>query len=614
MCGIAGIFLLDNNARVDDRALYRMRDTILHRGPDDQGVFVDRNLGFAHTRLSIIGVETGAQPMCSPDERYWIVYNGETYNYRELRRDLQTKGYGFRTESDTEVILRLYEEYGSACVELMNGLFAFAIWDSEQRSLFVARDRMGIKPLYYSIDARSFVFGSEIKALHASSEIPAAINDAAVYEYFQFRGVSGEQTLFENVRSLLPGHRLTVNSEGLSTECYWNSEPSESEEIVSLDSAADELEGLLVDAVRIRLMSEVPLGTFCSGGVDSSLVTALASTHVESTLNTFSVGFHEHDYDESKYAQIVSDQYGTRHHEIKLSSVEYANLLPKLIELNDEPLHFANSLQVYAVSELAKRYVTVVLTGEGADELFLGYPRYHLPRLALMQKRLGLIGSLISALGSSVLGDHRFKKIANYAQMTSSEAILFNAATSEYNQVNTLIGQQIPRELQYRMEMADIASSDVDTFSRLSFYDQKTYLVSILNRQDKMSMGASVEARVPFIDYRIVEFANRLNSKSKIRAFGTKDIVKKVAARYLPNSIVHRKKSGFGVPLEAWFRKEKGLGALADQVFHEAHTEHYIDKTYLLQLWNEHKRQTADRSEILWSALNFLLWKSQFDR
>jgi asparagine synthase (glutamine-hydrolysing) len=612
MCGIAGILLLDNNACVEEDALARMRDAIRHRGPDDQGIFVDRNLGFAHTRLSIIGVETGAQPMCSPDERYWIVYNGETYNYRELRRDLQTKGYGFHTESDTEVILRLYEEYGSACVELMNGLFAFAIWDSEQRSLFVARDRMGIKPLYYAINARSFVFGSEIKALHASKEVPAAINDAAVYEYFQFRGVSGERTLFKNICSLLPGHRLTVNAEGLSTECYWSSQPSESEKTVSLDSAAEELESLLVDAVRIRLMSEVPLGTFCSGGVDSSLITALASTQVESTLNTFSVGFHEHDYDESKYAQIVSDQYGTSHHEIKLSSIEYSDLLPKLIELNDEPLHFANSLQVYAVSELAKRFVTVVLTGEGADELFLGYPRYHLPRLALVQKRLGPMGSLLSALGSSVLDDHRFNKIANYSQMSSSEAILFNAATSEYSLVNNLIGQQLPRELEYRTEMADIAS-DVDTFSRLSFNDQKTYLVSILNRQDKMSMGASVEARVPFIDYRIVEFANRLNSKSKIRAFGTKDIVKKVAARYLPKSIVHRKKSGFGVPLEAWFREEKGLGALADQVFHEARTEDYIDKTYLMQLWSEHKRNIADRSEILWSSLNFLLWKRQFD-
>ena len=613
MCGINGIYLRNPDRPVDQTEVVRLRDLMIHRGPDDSGVYVDRDLALGHRRLSIIDLSSGHQPMATPDQRYWIVYNGETYNYRALRRELEGRGCRFQTESDTEVVLNLYVEYGENCVSRMNGLFAFAIWDTHTRRLFIARDRLGIKPLYYADSDNGFVFGSEAKAVLASSYCRPAINQDAVYEYFLFRAVTGEQTLFSGIRSVPPGHYMTVSEKTSSIVKYWDGSPDPHSVVRSEEEAEERLEDLLVDAVKIRLMSDVPLGTFCSGGVDSSLVTAISAQASSSSINTFSVGFNETDYDESEYARAVSAKYGTSHHEIQLDGREYAKLLPDLVKLNDEPLNFANSIHIYAVSKLAKNHVTVVLTGEGADELFLGYPRYHVSRIASSARSVKWLANPLLAAAAALLRDHRYNKLRHYLSVSREDLVLLNAATASVAQVESVLDDQLASALDYRRQILSSFDDEMDMMTKLSVNDQKTYLVSILNRQDKMSMAASIEARVPFLDYRIVEFANGLRWRYKTSRSNTKEIVKRIALRYLPDEIVNRRKSGFGVPIAQYFRDENGLGGLAANVIHETEYEGFLNKNVLIKLLEEHRTGLADHSELLWTTVNFLTWKMQYE-
>lgn len=612
MCGITGILYKDKHRKVDQELLISMRDCMTHRGPDEKGIYQVDNLGLAHRRLSIIGLSTGTQPMLNAEETLCIVYNGEIYNYRELRQQLERKNYQFRTESDTEVIIHLYSEYGKDCVHHLNGMFAFAIWDARSKTLFLARDRLGIKPLYYADTPEAFVFASEIKSVLASQCIPSKCNQSAVYEYFLFRAVTGEQTLFEGVRSLLPGHRMFVTEKGIEIEKYWDHLSVDRISDIGFEQAVDKLKELLEDAVRIRLMSEVPLGTLCSGGVDSSLVTAMAARLTRQPVNTFSVGFYESDYDETEYARIVSREYKTNHHEIKISNRDFTDYLPEMITLNDEPLNFSNSIHIYAISKLAKDYVTVVLTGEGADELFLGYPRYQIPRLISYLGRYRRLFTPLLAAGSGFIKDHRLDKLSSYLNMDPVEILLLNAASSNPSQVNSLLNKEITKSLVYRKQVVKEMDARHDILARLSVQDQKTYLISILNRQDKMSMGASIEARVPFLDYRVVEFANEIASSSKIKRFNTKLIVKKVAEDYLPQEVIYRRKSGFGVPMAKWFRERNGLGGVTERLVNEGRLNGYLNKEMLVKLFYEHKKEQADHSEILWTTVNFLLWKEQY--
>lgn len=612
MCGINGIFFRDRERVVSSEAILNMRDCMVHRGPDDGGLFLDGNVGLGHRRLSIIGLTTGHQPMLDSGEDLVIVYNGETYNYAELRKSLMEKGYRFRTESDTEVVLNLYSEYGPNCVDHMNGLFAFAIWDKRKQNLFIARDRLGIKPLYFSNDGDSFVFASEIKSILRSGSHLAALNDLAVYEYFLFRAISGERTLFKGVNSLLPGHRMLVSATETIVERYWDEYSGNGQSVTSPDEAVECLDELLTDAVNIRLMSEVPLGTFCSGGVDSSLVTALAARERGSAINTFSVGFCEKGFDESEYARMVSDKYGTTHHEIQITGGSFAEYLPELVRMNDEPLNFANSVHIYAVSKLAKEHVTVVLTGEGADELFLGYPRYHLPAFAKQLDRARWLSAPILSAGASMLNDHRLTRLRHYLDISPKDRVLLNAASAEPHTINAVLDKALRTDIEYRRSVVQTVGQSSDLMKQLSINDQKTYLVSILNRQDKMSMAASVEARVPFLDYRIVEFANHIESRFKTNGWDTKRIVKKVAARYLPDEVINRRKSGFGVPLAEYFRDDLGLGETAQRLIHETEYRGLLDKNVLSKRLNEHRAGAADHSELLWTAVNFLTWKEQY--
>jgi len=608
MCGIAGLVYRDPSRPCADATITAMRDVMTYRGPDDAGNYLSGPVGLGHRRLSIIDLGSGHQPMSDAAGGTWIVFNGEIYNYREARAELQKKGYTFRTHSDTEVILQLYAERGERCVDALNGMFAFAIWDTARRTLFLARDRMGVKPLYYAETAEAFLFGSEIKALFASGHLAPRSRDAALGEYLLFRQVAGPETLFEGVRSLPPGCTMTVKDGQVSISRYWSPRPSAPPLKIQPAEALEQFSSLFEDSVRMRLVSDVPVGTFCSGGVDSSLVTAVAAKLKGDAVNTFSIGFSESDYDESQYALMVSESYHTIHHQLAVGNVEFAELLPRMVWHNDEPLDFANSVHIYALSRLAKQFVTVVLTGEGSDELFAGYPRYRIPDLARAARAVP--GPLRRA-AAALSGDHRLAKLDRFAQLGGDDVLLYNSSYLR-PEIARALAPALEARLDFRRAcLAEGARLGLDGVGRVSLLDQETFLVGILHRQDKMSMAASIESRVPFMDYRMVEFANRLPSSIKVVKGAGKAIVKDMARTRLPHAIVDRRKSGFGVPLAAWFRSAEGLGALITAL-PESPAAAIFDRDTLRRLVGEHREGRADHSETLWTALNVATWREAF--
>lgn len=608
MCGIAGLVYRDAARPCPRELVDRMRDIVSYRGPDDAGTYVDGPVGLGHRRLSIIDLGGGHQPMADSTGTLHIVYNGEVYNYRELRDWLATCGHRFHSHSDTEVILELYAELGERCVEKMNGMFAFAIWDASKRTLFMARDRMGVKPFYYAETPDAFLFGSEIKSLFESGLVAPSCRESALAEYLVFRQTAGPDGLFRDVKSLPPGCTMTLRDGTLRISRYWSPLPDAERPAIGFDDAVATLGQLLEDAVRLRLVSDVPVGTFCSGGVDSSLVTALAARLKGDGVNTFSIGFDESDFDESRYAEMASARYQTVHHRLSVGNEPFSELFPRMIWHNDEPLDFANSVHIFALSRLAKQHVTVVLTGEGSDELFAGYPRYRIPGLA---RRLRNVPSPVWALAGAVIKDHRLTKISRYASMNSEDALLFNASYLRPDVVREVC-PSLTLSLDFRRErLAAAAPLRLDPVGRVSLLDQESFLVSILHRQDKMSMAAGIESRVPFMDYRIVEFANRLPTSCKIAKGSGKAVVKAVARSLLPVEIVDRRKSGFGVPLAQWFRASTGLGERVVALPESAGAD-MCDRGVLRRLVREHRAGTHDHSELLWTVLNVATWRETF--
>lgn len=607
MCGVAGLVYKDSGRPCLASTIEAMRDVMTYRGPDDAGTHIDGAVGLGHRRLSIIDLGGGHQPMSDPSGRLWIIFNGEIYNYRQVRAELIDRGYTFRTHSDTEVILQLYADRGARCVEALNGMFAFAIWDSSARELFIARDRMGVKPLYYSDTPTAVVFASEAKALFRSGLVEPRCRDEALGEYLVFRQVAGPDTLFEGVRSLPPGCCMTVRGGQVSIRRYWSPRPAAEPLELSRDEAVEQFGALFEDSVKLRLISDVPVGTFCSGGVDSSLVTAVAAKFKGEPVNTFSVGFAEQDYDESSYAEIVSARYRTTHHRLSVGNTEFAELFPTMVWHNDEPLDFANSVHIYGLSRLSKQFVTVVLTGEGSDELFAGYPRYRLPGLV---RKARLVPRALRALAAHISGDHRVAKLHRFSQLSDDEVLLYNSSYLQPDFVRDL-APRTALSLAFRQACLEAARARVgDDVGRVSLLDQETFLVGILHRQDKMSMAASIESRVPFMDYRIVEFANRLPARHKIAGGAGKAIVKGYARRVLPDSVIDRRKSGFGVPLASWFRAPNGMGALLDQLVENR--SGMFDPRALQRLVSQHRSGSHDHAESLWTMLNVAMWREVY--
>jgi asparagine synthase (glutamine-hydrolysing) len=612
MCGITG--LLRRDAPCDAGALTRMRDLVQHRGPDDAGNHLDGPVGLGHRRLSIIDLGTGHQPMSTTDGRYTIVFNGEIYNYRELRAELERQGVAFRTTSDTEVILELHAMRGAASVVALNGMFAYAIWDRDARTLFIARDRAGIKPLYYVDDRRGFAFGSEIKSLFESGLATPALDESHVAEYLLFRHVAGPRNLFRGVLALPPGHTMTVTEAGTSPPVpFWSLPDPFPTASIGYAGAVDALDAALTDAVGRQMIADVPLGTFCSGGIDSSLVTAIAARLAGQPINTFSVGFAEAGYDESAYARMASTACGTVHHEIRIDEARFAELLPRLVWHNDLPLNYANSVHIYAVSELARRHVKVVLTGEGADELFGGYPRYAVPQLVAL---LGRVPQALRQPLAAVLGaapDHRLRRVGAMAARPLEDAIVFNATTIEPRLVEELMaGLEALPEFDFRRSRARSRVAGRSAFETVARLDFEAYLLSILNRQDKMSMATSLESRVPFLDNVVIDLAQSLPQACKQTLRHRKRVLKDVARRYLPHAIVDRRKSGFGVPLREWFRSEGPVAGLLDGVVAGGALSGLLEPPVLERLVWEHRSGTHDHGDLLWGVLNLGLWRDAF--
>ena len=613
MCGIAGVYLREQAC--NEGTLTAMRDTLVHRGPDAAGNFVEGPVGLGHRRLSIIDLASGQQPMFTADERFVIVYNGEIYNYRELRGELEKSGAHFKTHSDTEVILQLHQRNGDRAVEQLNGIFAYALYDRHSRRLLLTRDRAGIKPLYYTRGAAGLAFGSEIKALFSSGVASARLDPARVAEYLTFRQVAGPHNLFAGVEVLPPGHTMAVTDGAAEApRRFWTARRTIPRFAGSFRDAVDALDATLDKAVARQLMADVPLGTFCSGGLDSSLTTAIASKHASKAINTFSVGFHEADYDESAYARLAAESCGTTHHELRIDEREYAELLPKLIWHHDLPLNYANSVHIYAVSQLARRHVTVVLTGEGADELFGGYPRYYIPRLLKPMAQLpGFVrNGAVRLLAKAP--DHRLRKLADFAGRSGDDILLYNCTGTDPRAALAAVGSsEKSQALEFRREcIAAARALGLDDVSTLAQLDFQTYLVSILNRQDKMSMATSIEARVPFLDNEVIDLAASLPLEYKQTLRHRKRVLKEVALRYLPPEIIHRRKSGFGVPLAPWFAGSGPMRTLLDEAIASSSKDGLLDGAYLQGLAREHAARAADHSELLWGVLNLQLWRRAY--
>lgn len=617
MCGIVGIFNFESGRSVDPNILNRMNGMISHRGPDGEGIYVNGATGLGHRRLSIIDLELGRQPMVSKERHRAIVFNGEIYNFGELRKELEDRGMIFHTKSDTEVLLHMVETEQVSWLEKLNGMFSFAFWDERTRTLLIARDRLGIKPLYYSVLSKSLVFASEIKALLVHPEVARAVNESKVNEYMAFRSIAGNETLFKGIYQVPPGHAM-VFKEGVRSPIpiqYWQEGKNLIEKDLDSPNTADRiLEELFSSSVRYRLISDVPLGTFNSGGVDSSLVTSVVRSMSTGELHTFSVGFEEKSHDERAYAEVIAKKLGTNHHTLVMNEYEYADSLEKALWHLEEPLHHPHTVQLLALCKLAKEFVTVVLTGEGADELFAGYPRYNIPHVMPSYLRLPAVLSKQLADILTKRGARRAIKFLDALEFNNDrEALLIHNSRpvplSDYRRA-------ITTELQLGERLSILRNGSKrfsSTLARLLYLEQRTYLSSLLSRLDKMSMASGIEARVPFLDYRLVESSYLVPDREKIYRLKNKWIVKKLAERWLPNQIVHRKKEGFGVPLSKWIRNPKSMGRYLALLEEKKTLDRgYFNKPNLESLIREHRSGVADHSEILWGMINLELWQRMF--
>jgi asparagine synthase (glutamine-hydrolysing) len=606
MCGICGLAHSDPTQPVDLGVAHRMRDAIAHRGPDGEGMHVAAGVALGHRRLSIIDIAGGAQPLSNEDGTVWVTYNGEIYNFQPLRESLVNLGHRFRTHCDSEVLVHAYEEWGDEFVGRLNGMFAFAIHDIRRGRVLLSRDHLGIKPLFYCVRDGTLYFASEIKAILAAG-IPARVRRESVQEYLVFRYVAGANSFYEDIHRLPAGHSAVFERRRLTVSAFWTP-PLDEGPPMSLDEAAEELDGLLRRAVSAQMMSDVPLGTFCSGGVDSGLVSALAAASSPHTLQTFAVGFEDRTWDERALAADTARRIKSDHHVVIAEPGEFLALLPRLIWHHDEPLSHPNSIPLYQLSRFARKFVTVILTGEGADELFCGYPRYHVARLRGAADLLPpVVRGLLASFAAAGPG-HRLAKVAGSLRETLDDAILLNSAYVEPELVERLSRAPVNAALEERRALLARARSNCGTVATLSRYELLTYVGCALDRIDRMSMAASLEGRVPFLDVPLVEWGLRVAGRLKLAGRENKRVVKRVGERYLSPAITRGAKSGFGIPLDAWFRSPVFAPLLARLRDPDHPAAELFDQTVLQRIVAEHASGTHDRGEALWVLGNVYVW------
>ncbi|HNW82925.1 MAG TPA: asparagine synthase (glutamine-hydrolyzing) [bacterium] len=619
MCGIAGILSnAENLARKD--MLVRMCDSIFHRGPDAGGYFIEGPVALGHRRLSIIDISTGQQPLTSICGNITIVFNGEIYNFHELREELTAAGYSFGTRSDTEVIVNLYLESGHSCVEKLRGMFAFAIWDKRNNELFIARDRAGIKPLHYYSDGSSFIFGSEMKVLTASDIIEKEIDPQAVDDFFTYGFIRSPGSIYKNVRKLEAGHSLTVKnnpSGGIHIEktVYWSLPARNPGEFKDYNEAKYALENILLESVQMHLMSEVPLGAFLSGGIDSSTIVWLMSKCSPNKINTFSIGFHEDNFNELAYARLVAEKFGTNHEE-EIVTPDAVKILPEIIALHDEPFGDPSSIPTWYVSKIAKKHVTVVLSGDGGDELFAGYSRYlslikeyqtfrNFPEISkhitdLLKKRLKIEGRNWNKLSRIFMEPEK-----HYSLFRSN----FNAEMRKKLYSEDFLKQVDFRETSNLFGKIPSGFSENDFLSKIMASDFYEYLPDdVLTKVDRMSMAHSLETRVPFLDHKVIEFCQKLPPEYLLHDGISKRILRDIIKPHLPEEILTHKKHGFSVPLAKWFKNElksQLANAIESNVYKNSGMFNidYIRKLHFLN-----KTGQINLSWQMWQLLIFSKW------
>ena len=632
MCGINGIAFSSKSRRVVDRfVLERMRDVITHRGPDDEGVFIDGAVGLGHRRLSIVDVAAGHQPMTNEDSSLYITYNGEIYNHADYREELEARGHFYQTHCDTETILHLYEEHGSGCVEYLRGMFAFAIWDRRKRDLFIARDRLGVKPLYYALtDDGTLYFASEIKSILNAWGRKPELNYAVLPDYLANHAPSGEDTMFCGIKRLLPGHTLLWHDGRVEINKYWDihfSGPPQENGRRSDSDYIEEWTELFRTSVKLRLMADVPLGMFLSGGIDSSAIAAVMSQMVNEPIKTFSVGFAEREANELEYARMVANSFKTDHHEVIVTPQQFFEALPKLIWHEDEPIAHLASIPLYFVSMLAKDHVKVVLTGEGSDELLAGYGRYRRTILNLnlggryAQVVPGTIKRQVSHLMERLPAGSRVgQKLSRtfLRHEPNIETLYFdNFAVFPRQQQRSLLTPTAQERIgpldPYVSFRNYLDTTDADTLlNQMLYVDSKTYLHELLMKQDQMSMAASIESRVPFLDHKLVEFTARLPERLKLRGATTKYILRKSMSSLLPKAILNRPKMGFPVPVNRWLR-DSHRGLIDEYLLSDrATTREIFSRDVVEQIVSEHQSGVRNHVERLWALLNFEMWMRQF--
>jgi asparagine synthase (glutamine-hydrolysing) len=622
MCGIAGVFEYQRRNTVSGVLLREMTDVIEHRGPDDAGMYLSGPIGIGMRRLSIIDVAGGKQPISNESDSVVLVLNGEIYNYCSLRDQLETRGHKFQTECDTEVAVHLYEEHGDECVHWLRGMFGFALWDKERQRLLLARDRLGIKPLYFADINGVLIFGSEIKSILQHPAVVAELNYEALSNFLSLKYVPSPETMFRGIYAVPPGFLLTCSHEGVRLARYWDLDftftTSEGE-----DECAERLDDLLRESVKLHLQSDVPFGAFLSGGLDSSTIVALMAHYLNHPVKTFSIGFEGAgaEISEASYARLVAEHFGTQHHEVIIGASDFVGTLDRVMWHLDQPVADLACCANMLLAENASRHVKMVLTGEGGDELFAGYARYAGERFRVLTKLIPsqLGGAIVHA--SSYLPGLRRPKLALKALMDKEEASrllhwfpLFG--TDEKIQLLTCDAMQATTAshcAETVLESHLMNARARDQLSRMLYMDTKLWLPDdLLARGDKMSMAASIEARVPLLDHKLVEFAASLPSDFKLRKFTRKYLLRKVASKLLPEAILHRKKQGFPMPISAWFRGE------AKEILHDLLSRDTVRRRglfnpdYTDELLRQHQSGDADRGAQLWGLLLVELWMRQF--
>jgi asparagine synthase (glutamine-hydrolysing) len=603
-----------------------MCDVMAHRGPDDEGIHAHGQLALGMRRLSIVDLATGHQPLSNEDGSIWIVFNGEIYNHSSLRERLIAAGHRYRTHSDTETIVHLYEEFGRECVQHIKGMFAFAIWDAKQRTLFIARDRLGIKPLYYHLSPERFLFGSEIKVVLEHPSMRRGLNRAVLPEYLAFGYISGEETFYHGVRKLMPGHWLAITDAGeLLIRPYWDLKPVQNEATFDEQSYVEHYRELLEGSVNSHLMSDVPLGVFLSGGLDSSAVAALMTKIRREPIDTFSVGYGEETYSELPYARTVAQHLNSRHHEVLVSRTDFFGSLPKLIWHEDEPIVWPSSVALFFVAQLAAERVKVVLTGEGSDETLAGYSRY-----AFTMKNLTL-DRVYRAVIPRGMRSHIRESIATSRWLNASArrqlshtffalgadswiSFYFDNFFSAFNQKEQSelladdFAELVANGSAYKNVLQFWDRSSGVLLQRLLYTDIKTYLVELLMKQDNMSMAASIESRVPFLDHLLVEWAMGVPGEIQIHGLAGKRILKKAMHDLLPQSVIYRVKKGFPTPWSGWL-----AGAQLDDIERLILGPRSLNRSLfkpsaVKKLFREHRARYRDHYDRIWRLLNLELW------